>query len=43
MASGTGIVNGQSKLRLSWFADVLKIGTAHNTSLKVKVFKSNIY
>lgn len=37
LTSGTGIVNAQSKLRLSWIADVMKVGATHNTALKLKI------
>jgi hypothetical protein len=38
MASGTGIVSGQSKIRISWIADVIKVGATHNTALKLKIY-----
>jgi len=38
LASGTGILNAQSKIRLSWIADVLKVSGTHNTALKVKLY-----
>jgi hypothetical protein len=38
LSSGTGIVSGQSKLRLSWISDIASIGATHNTILKVRVF-----
>lgn len=36
--SGSGIVNGQSKIRISWIADVIKVDSTNNTALKVRVY-----
>ena len=38
LTSGTGIVNAQSKIRISWIADVLKVGATNNTALKIKLY-----
>jgi len=38
LTSGTGIVNAQSKIRISWIADVLKVGATNNTALKLKLY-----
>ncbi len=39
LTSGAGIVNAQSKLRLTWIADVMKIdGATNNTALKCKLY-----
>ena len=38
LTSGTGIVNAQSKLRISWVADIVKMESTNNTALKLKVY-----
>lgn len=39
LTSGAGIVNGQSKIRLTWISDIMKIdGATNNTALKCKLY-----
>jgi len=38
LVSGTGIVNAQSKIRISWIADVMDIAGTANTALKTRIY-----